>query len=365
MAFDYTLQIITLGAAILGFVSGALGSFAVLRKQSLLGDAISHAALPGIAIAFMLTLSKHPLIILAGAFIAGWVGTLLVLGITKTTKLKEDAALGIILSVFFGFGVFLLTIIQKMPTANKAGLDKFLFGSAATLLKSDVYIMSTLGIMVIVLLFVFWKQFKLLTFDPDYAHSLGFSVKTMTVFLTTLIVIAIVIGLQTVGVVLMSAMIIAPAVAARQWTDRLGLMVILAGFFGAVSGFIGALLSSSIPKLPTGPTIVLVMSALVIVSLLFSPHRGLSMDWIMAAVNKRKIQTSRALYQLFKLSQSHENPFHPHDVSSLQATNPTAMRSLGQLEQEGMVQKNQEKYQLTKKGLEHAKDLGGPHDSSS
>lgn len=359
MAWDYTLQIIIAGAALLGFVSGCLGSFAVLRKQSLLGDAISHAALPGIAIAFLLTYSKHPLIILGGAFLAGWIGTLGVTAITKTTKLKEDAALGIILSVFFGFGIFLLTIISRLPTSEKAGLDKFLFGSAATLLQEDVFIMAILGVVVLLMLFFFWKEFKLLSFDPDYAQSLGFPIKRIALLLTTLIVIAIVIGLQTVGVVLMSAMIIAPAVAARQWTDRLGIMVLLAGIFGAASGLFGALISASVEKLPTGPTIVLVMSAIVAVSLLFSPHRGLSMDWITSAINKRKIEVSRTLYQLFKLSQSHADPYHAHDISSFRATNLTADRSLSELESQGMVMQEDGKWHLTKGGLMEAKRLGG------
>ncbi len=369
MALDYTLAIIIAGAALLGFVSGCLGSFAVLRKQSLLGDAISHAALPGIAIAFLLTLSKHPLIILGGAFLAGWIGTLGVIAITKTTKLKEDAALGIILSVFFGFGIFLLTLISRLPTSEKAGLDKFLFGSAATLLLEDVKIMAILGFFVLALLFLFWKEFKLLAFDPDYAQCLGFPIKKITLLLTTLIVIAIVIGLQTVGVVLMSAMIIAPAVAARQWTDRLSIMVILAGGFGAASGLIGALISASVEKLPTGPTIVLVMSAIVTLSLLFSPHRGLSMDWITAAINKRKIEASRTLYQLYKLSQSHVNPYHAHDIASIRATNLTADRSLIELYNQGMVERsegrgvkgktNGNKWLLTRKGLIESKKLGG------
>ncbi len=359
MAWDYTLQVIIAGAALLGFVSGCLGSFAVLRKQSLLGDAISHAALPGIAIAFLFTLSKHPLILLGGAFLAGWVGTLAVTAITSTTPLKEDAALGIVLSVFFGFGIFLLTLISRLPTSEKAGLDKFLFGSAATLLHGDVTIMIVLGTIVLLLLFLFWKEFKLLTFDPDFAQSLGFPVKRIALLLTTLIVVSIVIGLQTVGVVLMSAMIIAPAVAARQWTDRLGIMVILAGSFGAFSGFLGALISSSVSKLPTGPTIVLVMGVIVIVSLFFSPHRGLSRDWLSAAINKRKIQASRTLYQLFKLSQSHTNPYHAHDISSFRATNLTADASLRELAGQGMVMREGDKWHLTRKGLIESKRLGG------
>jgi manganese/zinc/iron transport system permease protein len=250
LLFDYTLRTIALGAALLGIVSGALGSFALLRRQSLLGDAISHAALPGIALAFLFTGSKSPLVLLLGAAAAGWLGTVFISLVVRNSRIKTDGAMGLVLSVFFGFGLMLLTFIQKMPTAAQAGLDKFLFGQAATLLVPDVIVMSVLGAVAIALMVVFWKEFKLLTFDPDYCATMGFSVRLLDVLLTTLIVIAIVIGLQTVGVVLMSAMVVAPAAAARQWTDRMGRMVVLAAFIGALGGVLGAVVSASSSRLP-------------------------------------------------------------------------------------------------------------------
>lgn len=273
--FDYTLRTVALGSATLGLVSGALGAFAVLRKQSLLGDAISHAALPGVALGFLLTGSKAPLVLVLGAAVAGWLGTLAVMAVVRNTRIKEDAALGIVLSVFFGFGMLLLTFIQKMPKASQAGLDKFLFGQAATLVQRDVVTMATLGAVALIAVTLLWKEFKLLSFDPDFAGSLGYSTRWLDVLLTSLIVIAIVVGLQTVGVVLMSAMIVAPAAAARQWTERLNVMVVLAGVFGALAGLIGAITSSLVTKLPTGPTIVLYMSGIVFLSLLFAPERGI------------------------------------------------------------------------------------------
>ncbi|MBN1486636.1 MAG: metal ABC transporter permease [Anaerolineae bacterium] len=273
--FDYTLRTVALGSAILGLVSGVLGTFAVLRKQSLLGDAISHAALPGVAIAFLLTGSKEPIVLVLGAVIAGWIGTLFVMLITKHTRIKQDSALGIVLAVFFGFGMLLLSFIQRLPTASKAGLDKFLFGQAATLVEQDVATMATLGGVAVIILLLLWKEFKLLSFDPDFASSLGYSVRFLDILLTTLTVIAIVVGLQTVGVVLMSAMLVSPAAAARQWTQRLDRMVLLAGFFGALVGLLGAVTSSQVAKLPTGPAIVLYMSVIVLLSLLMAPERGL------------------------------------------------------------------------------------------
>jgi manganese/zinc/iron transport system permease protein len=275
LIFDYTLRTVALGSALLGLVSGVLGAFAVLRRQSLLGDAISHAALPGVAIAFLVTGSKEAIYLVLGALVAGWLGTLLVMHVTQHTRIKSDAALGIVLAVFFGFGLLLLTFIQRMPDAAKAGLDKFLFGQAATLLGRDVITMAVLGGLALVLVGLFWKEFKVLSFDPEFAASAGLPVRFLEVLLTTLTVIAIVVGLQTVGVVLMSAMLVAPAAAARQWTERLNVMVPLSGTFGAFVGMLGAITSSAVEHLPTGPTIVVYMSIVVVLSLLFAPGRGL------------------------------------------------------------------------------------------
>jgi manganese/zinc/iron transport system permease protein len=288
LVFDYTLRTVALGSATLGLVSGVLGAFAVLRRQSLLGDAISHAALPGIALAFLLTTSKAPLVLVLGAAFAGWAGTLAVMVAVRHTRIKQDAALGIVLSVFFGFGIMLLTFIQKLPQASQAGLDKFLFGQAATLVGRDVVTMAVLGALALFVVVLLWKEFKLLSFDPEFASSLGFPTGFLEVVLTSLIVVAIVVGLQTVGVVLMSAMIVAPAAAARQWTDRLHMMVVLSGFIGASVGLLGAVTSSVVPRLPTGPTIVVYVSAVVVLSLLFAPERG-----ILARMRRQSRQKSQ------------------------------------------------------------------------
>jgi manganese/zinc/iron transport system permease protein len=268
---NYTLRTVALGAAALGTVSGALGAFAVLRRQSLLGDAISHAALPGIVLAFMLTGSKAPLVLVLGAALSGWAATLAVLAVVRHTRVPFDSALGTALSVFFGFGLVLLTALQKQPTASQAGLDKYLFGQAATLLAEDVRTMAALGAVAVAVLLALWKEFKLVSFDPDFAATLGLPVRTLDVLLTSLLVVAIVIGLQCVGVVLMSALVVAPGVAARQWTDRLGVMVLLAAAFGGLSGLAGTVLSDALSApgrpVPTGPTIVLVATVVVLASL--------------------------------------------------------------------------------------------------
>jgi manganese/zinc/iron transport system permease protein len=293
--FDYTLRNVALGSALLGIVSGVLGSYAMLRRQGLLGDALAHAALPGICLAFLLTGTKEQIALLIGAGIAGWIGTMLLLLIVRRTVLSEDAALGIVLSTFFGVGITLLTYINQRDDANQAGLDKYLFGQAAALVERDVITFAILGGIALMLVLLFYKEFKLLTFDPEFASSLGFGTTKLSILLTSLIVVAVVIGLQTVGVVLMAAMLIGPAAAARQWTNRLATMIVLSAFFGALAGVTGALLSFTQQGFPTGPTIVLALTVIVFGSLAFAPARGLVWDWWRRRRQRRTLMAPPAL----------------------------------------------------------------------
>jgi manganese/zinc/iron transport system permease protein len=318
---DYTLRTVALGAAILGAVSGILGSFAVLRKQSLLGDAVSHAALPGIVGAFMLTGSKAPLVLIVGAGVAGWVSTLVVAGVVTTTRVKYDSALGLVLSVFFGLGLMMLTFLQKQPEAAQAGLENFLFGQAAALVTEDVVTMAVLAAVVTGAVVLFWKQFKIVSFDPEFGRTLGFRVRGIDLLLTALLVVAISIGLQTVGVVLMSAMVVAPAAAARQWTDRLGPMVVLAALFGALAGMVGAVTSSSADRIPTGPSIVIAISMIVVVSMLAAPGRGLLARAIADRRSRARLRAGAVLEDLYVLGSQHEDPSHAHSVGVLRTMN--------------------------------------------
>ena len=353
---SYTLTIVILGTVLLGGVAGALGCFAVLRKQSLLGDAIAHAALPGICIAFLVTGAKQSTILVIGAIIVGWLGAIVLSIVTQQTSLKKDAVLGIVLSVFFGFGLVLLTYIQRLATAQQSGLNQYLFGSASTLLKADLWVMGVLGSSVIIVMILFWKEFKLISFDTAYAASLGYRVKTIETVITMLIVIAIVIGLQTVGVVLMSALVIAPAVAARQWTDRLSVMVILAAFFGSISGVIGALLSSFFNQIPTGPVIVVVMSLIVIISLFLSPLRGILWEKIRQYRNRKLIYQKKSLYLLWLLAQNHDDLTYAHSISALEALGyHWVLASLQELLPKNLVYQNKAgHWGLTQKGVRKA-----------
>lgn len=281
---DFTFRVVSFGSLILGMISGALGCFAVLRKQSLIGDAISHCTLPGIAIAFLITNSKNIEVLLFGALLSGLLSMYLITTIASHSKLKFDASLALVLSVLFGIGIVFLTYIQKNSGSHQAGLEKFIFGQASSLLKRDVRIMIITGIVLFSMMIVFWKEFKLVTFDPVFAQTIGIPSAFFGGFLSLLMVLGIVIGLQTVGVILMSALLISPASAARQWTDKLSVMVVLSSLFGGMSGVLGTMVSSYIPGIPTGPTIVAFMSIIVLGSLLFAP-RGIIRKWMIQRKN--------------------------------------------------------------------------------
>lgn len=361
LLFDYTLRTVALGAGVLGVVSGSLGSFAVLRRQSLLGDAMSHAALPGIVIAFILTRSKFSLVLLLGALVAGWLATLLMTAIVRYTRIKQDSALGLVLSVFFGFGLLLLTYVQRIPDANQAGLNSYLFGQAAALLQRDVVAMAILGSIALGLMILFWKEFKLLSFDPAFGASLGFPMRLVDTLLTTTLVIAIVVGLQAVGVVLMSAMVVAPAAAARQWTDRLSVMVLLAALFGALAGVVGALISSSGSGLATGPTIVIVISFFVLLSISLAPNRGLLWRWVRRRRNRRRLQVEAVLADLYTLANQHDDKYHAHSaavIRTMRAGQGGVQHTLRSLQQRGLVHhEGGGRWRLTPEGFREAQRL--------
>jgi manganese/zinc/iron transport system permease protein len=273
---DYTLLLVLQGAALLGITAGMLGCFALLRQQSLLGDAISHAALPGIVIMFLCTHSKNPWILLCGGALAGIVGVVSMNYVCARTTLKKDAVLGIILSVFFGCGLVLMTVAQKMHNSNQAILNKFLFGNVSLLLHEDIAAISIISLIIFFVLVLCWKECSMYIFDPLLTQSLGFKPVIIETVITILLILAIVIGLQTVGVVLMSTMLIAPAAAARQWTTKLLHMILLASLFGCIATTTGVYASAIIDHLPTGPAIVVAASCIVFFSLLCAPKRGVA-----------------------------------------------------------------------------------------
>ncbi len=272
---DYTFQTVAMGCLLLGLLSGLVGSFVVLRKQGLLGDGISHATMPGLALVYLLMETQHQELLLLGAAGAGLLAMLLILQITRHCPLPFDAALAVVFSSFFGLGMVLLTFIQRLSHSSQAGLDRFIFGQAATMLRGDLFFMACCAAFVILLAFFFWKEIQLFLFDRDFAESMGYSMGWVQVLLSVMVVVVLIVGLQTVGVILMCAMLICPAVAARQWTQRLMPMVVLSCCVAVLAGIAGTAMSSLVSRMPTGPCIVVCLSGLVLMSILFAPQRGL------------------------------------------------------------------------------------------
>jgi manganese/zinc/iron transport system permease protein len=335
---DYTIQNVVIGAALLGVSSGVLGSFAVLRKQSLLGDTLSHAALPGVCLGFILAGSRQLGSILLGALVTGILAALVVLLLTRKSRLKTDAALGVALSVFFAVGVVLLTYIQGTGNASQGGLNSFLFGQAAAILRSDLWVMGGITLFAVALVMALWKELKLVTFDPGFAVSLGLPVTLLEVVLTAMIALAVVIGLQMVGVVLMAAMIIAPAAAARQWSRRLEGMVVLAALIGAFGGVVGAVLSTLNRGFATGPLIVLSISAMVAVSLLAAPGRGLVWKAIQHQRGRRHLRTQQVLTTLYQFSRQHHDPHYKAEQGMVNAYYGLGTEgTLAKLQRRGLV----------------------------
>lgn len=304
ITWDATLRNVILGSMILGLTSGVLGSFAVLRRQSLIGDALAHAALPGICIMFMITGTRSSELLLLGGALSGLVGTFVLLAVTRWSVVKQETALGIVLSVFFGFGILLLTRIQHSGNSAQSGLDRFIFGQAATILPRDVVVMSIVATVVIGVVILLFKEFKIVTFDPAFAASIGMRPDLLGVILAGLLVLTVMIGLQTVGVILMVSLLIAPAVAARQWTTSLAGMVVLSGVFGMASGVVGSVISSLVDRLPTGPMIVIAASVIVIVSLLFAPRRGILSTYRIRRTRARRFRAELALTDHHGVSRS-------------------------------------------------------------
>ena len=275
MSIDYTTAIVVLGSALLGMVSGLLGTFSVLRRQSLIGDGVSHAALPGVVAAFLITGTRNSEILLSGALISGLLALLLIFTATKKSRIKFDAALAAVMSAFFGLGTVLLTCAQKLPNATQAGIHNFIYGQASSMLKRDVLIIFICGVFILAAVLLLWKEIKVFIFDREFAEQLGIPCKRINLILSFLTVLAVIIGIQTVGVVLMSAMLIAPAAAARQWCDKLWVMAVLSALFGGISGVAGAVAGAAAEGIPTGPAIVIAASLITLLSLLFAPHRGI------------------------------------------------------------------------------------------
>ena len=317
----YNAALVALGAILLGFAAGAGGSFLFLRKRALVSDAVAHATLPGVCLAFIIMVAfggdgRSLIGLLAGSALSAWAGLWAVEWMTRRTRLSEDAAIGAVLSVFFGVGVVLLTIIQGMSRGRQAGLEDFLLGSTAGMLFQDAVLIASGGVAVVVVIWFLRRPMTLVAFDPGFAAANGVNVGRIDMAMMGLVMAVTVIGLKLVGLILIVALLIIPPVTARFWTERAETVVWIAGIIGALSGWIGAALSASAPNLPTGPIIVLVAATLFIASLLFAPSRGLA-----SAVFARRNFQARVHERQGLLALSRAEPIHDPLTLKLLARN--------------------------------------------
>ncbi|HLU54527.1 MAG TPA: iron chelate uptake ABC transporter family permease subunit [Pseudonocardia sp.] len=273
LGLPYTDAVVIAGSLVLGITSGVLGAFAVLRRRSLVGDAVAHATLPGVCVAFLVAGAKDVPGLLVGAALAGLVAALLMVGIERASRIRPDAAIGVVLSGFFAIGVVLLTHLSNSADADQAGLENYLFGQAAGLLERDIAVMAALAAAALVVVAVLRRALTTTLFDPGYAGSIGLPVRALETLMTALLVVAVVIGVRVVGAILMVAMLVVPTAAARQLADRFGAVLVLAGLIGAAVGVTGALTATR-AQLPTGPVVVLTGFVVVMAALLLAPGRG-------------------------------------------------------------------------------------------
>ena len=278
---------VLLSTMILGIAAGTIGSLAYWKRQNLMSDALSHAALPGVVIAFLIIGEKNLLVLIIGAAISALIGAFLIQWITSESRISEDSAMGMVLAVFYGLGIMLLTIANRSAGGNQSGLDSFIYGQAAAMVRSDVITMLVLAFIVLLIVFIGFKEWKLYLFDPEFAKGIGLSIKGMNTLYTAVLVTTIVIGIQAVGVILMAALLIIPAVSARYWTASFRAMLILSALFGGVAGASGTLISALGTGLPTGPFIVVVGAAIFVISLIFGKEKGIFIQYIQFKKHQR------------------------------------------------------------------------------
>ena len=311
---DYNTRLVVVSASLLGTACGLIGGFLLLRKRSLMGDTLSHATLPGICLAFMGMVAfghsgKSMPGLLLGAVLSGILGFATVLAIRKVTRVKDDAAMGIVLSVFFGLGVALLGLIQKMPEGSAAGLEAFIYGKTASMVFEDFVVVSSVTVAALLVCVALFKEFRLVCFDEGFASSQGWPVVVLDTIMLGLVTIVTVAGLQAVGLILVIAFLITPAAAARFWTHRLGHLLALGALIGGLSGWMGAAISALLPRLPAGAIIVLVAAILFLVSMFFGSARGVLVRWFRQSRLKRKIGRQHLLRAAYEWLESRvENP---------------------------------------------------------
>lgn len=291
MITQYSFIVVAIGTMLLAMATGIVGTISILKGQSLIGDAVGHASLPGIILAFMISGRKSSVILMIGAIVAGIIAFMLIQLISEGSKIEADTAMAVILSAMFGLGMVLKSYIQgnsKFQGASQSGLASYIFGQAAYILKEDVYIILTVSIVSLVLFMIFYKEIKVYVFDTVYAYTIGINSRLLSLLIMIITMILIAAGLKAVGAILISSMLITPAVTGLQWSKSYEKVLFIATATGAVSAFLGTFISSAVKGFSTGPSIILIMSIIALLSVLFAP-RGI----VRMLLNIRKMRAGK------------------------------------------------------------------------
>lgn len=374
MLRDYNTRVVVVAVAVLGMSAGIVGTWTLLRRRALVGDAISHATLPGIAAAFLIVqtldrsgassgLSSRVVALTAGAVVAGLLSVATLVLLRRTTRLKEDAALGIVLSGYFGLGVALQGMVQQVHGSSAAGLESYIFGKTASMTIGDVRMIAWTCVATFAVTLLLRREWTLLCFDEPFCGSRGFPTLFLDVVLMTCVIAVAIVGLQAVGLILVIALLVIPPAAARFWTDRLGVMAILAGVVGAVGGIVGALVSAVYPRLPSGALIVLACAGLFGFSLLFGTKRGLVGRWIDQWRLRRSVAHQHLLRAMFEAQEGvAEDIVTPDELSAARSWSPAQLaRTIRRAASDGWVVHREHGVQLTRRGWVEAERLTRQH----
>lgn len=363
---DPNVRLVILGILLFASSCAVVGCFTFLRKKSLVGEAIAHSVLPGICLAFILFQSKSLFILVLGAAFTGWLSLLSIEYIGNKTRLKPDAVIALVLSVFFGLGILMLTSIQNSGNAAQSGLNHFLFGQAASINRADIISFAVVAIIVLITVILFFNPFKLLSFDEDFAKSVGVPVKLMKFLLSSLTVLTVAVSIQAVGVVLVAAMLITPAAGARFWTNDLVKMMFIAAFFAILAGIAGAFISYELPSMPTGPWIVTIVSIIAILSMIFSPERGFLSRLLKRRGHDQKVLIENVLKIFYHLGEAQQDFAKSYSMQQLQKRRDfktgRLTEALRKLKGHQMIEEQANKmYKLTPEGEFEAKRIARLH----
>jgi manganese/zinc/iron transport system permease protein len=356
---EYNTRVVILGVMALGIAAGLVGTFLLLRKRALTADALSHATLPGITVAFMVMVAlgmqgKSIFGLMIGAFVFGCIGVLLILGIRRTTRLKDDAAIGIVLSVLFGLGLCLLRLATEMPSGNAAGLNGFIFGKASSMIASDTKLIAAVAICTGIIVAALRKEFTALCFDENFGEVQGWPILRLDIALMSLVAIVTVISLQSVGLVLAVAMLIVPAASARYWCTKIGSLLIVSALIGCLGGWLGGVVSALVPRMPTGPVIVLVCGGWFVFSFIFGPINGIvARQWKVWRLNRR-VALQHILRAMYEVSSEDKLCEFESIVKTRSWTRTHVKRLLSRLERNRFAKKQKDCWSLTSLGVKEA-----------